>query len=163
VLCIKKTAKRNWSEYNQKLVRQASITLYISEEIMKTGGSYTGKRIAGGVKHYSDTLIEACLLIKIYLKLGYRQTQGFVSSIFELKNMFYKIPDYTTLCRRSKSLEVDLKVPHEKLNKKPLVIAIDSTGLSLPSGALLHGSFIFEVKTETPSLRACVSRRSNLI
>ena len=134
VLCMKKTAKRNWSEYNQKLVRQASITLYISEEIMKTGGIYTGKRIAGGVKHYSDTLIEASLLIKIYLKLGYRQTQGFVSSIFKLKNMTHKIPDYTTLCRRSKSLVVDLSVDIKRLKNKPLVIAIDSTGLSLRTG-----------------------------
>jgi hypothetical protein len=75
--------KRNWSEYNQKIVRQASITLYLSEEIMKNGGQYTGNRLSGGVKEYSDALIEACLLIKVYMKLGYRQTQGFVSSIFE--------------------------------------------------------------------------------
>jgi hypothetical protein len=131
---MKQKTKRNWSEYNQKIVRQASITLYLSEEIMQDGGKYTGKRLSGGVKEYSDALIEACLLIKIYMKLGYRQTQGFISSIFRLKNMTHKIPDYTTLCRRAQSLEVDLNVNIERLKNKPLVIAVDSSGLSLRTG-----------------------------
>lgn len=134
VLVMKQKTKRNWSEYNQKLVRQSSVTLYISDEVMQTGGRYTGKRSSGGVKLYSDALIEASLLLKVYLKLGYRQTQGFITSLFRLKNMGHKIPDYTTLCRRSRHLAVDLKVPPELGTKKPLIIAIDSTGLSLRTG-----------------------------
>lgn len=131
---MKQKTQRNWKEYNQKIVRQASITLYLSEEIMQNGGRYTGKCAIGGIKEYSDDLIEACLLIKIYLKLGYRQTQGFVSSIFKLKNMAHQIPDYTTLCRRGKSLKIDLNVDIDRLKSKPLVIAIDLTGLSLRTG-----------------------------
>jgi hypothetical protein len=48
--------------------------------------------------------------------------------------MSHKIPDYTTLCRRAKSLAVDLNVNFDGLRGKPLVIAVDSTGLSLRTG-----------------------------
>ncbi|MEM6603719.1 MAG: hypothetical protein AAF621_06680, partial [Pseudomonadota bacterium] len=46
---------------NQKLVNQASLTLYISDDMLQDGGKYTGPHHHGGVKLYSDALVEACL------------------------------------------------------------------------------------------------------
>lgn len=168
--------KRNWSEYNQKLVNQASLTLYISDEMLQNGGRYTGPHHHGGIKLYSDTLIEACLLIKIYYKLGFRQTQGFVRSLFQLRNMSCKIPDYSTLCKRMKKLKVDLQA---KINlNKPLIIAIDATGLSLltsqswnrhkhnrksnkPTGKLWHKLHI-AIDTQTGQILSCQDTPSSI-
>lgn len=128
---MKHATKRNWSEYNQKLKRQASLELYVSTEIFEP---YTGKRAPGGVLQYQDALITACLLVREYFSLAFRQTQGFMESLaarfIQTSSQTLKTPDYTTLCRRSKQIEVELAPRLAKPGKR-YIIAVDSTGLSL--------------------------------
>lgn len=123
--------KSNWSGYNQKLKKIARIDFFISEEAIENW-SYSGRRYRGGKKLYSDFAIELCLLMREFYKLPYRQTQGFVESIFQLTSLELSIPDYTTMSRRASNLKLSLR--NENLLKKDrasIVVAVDSTGLSL--------------------------------
>lgn len=130
---MKKQQKRNWSQYNQRLKRQASLEVYISDDLLQQGGRYCGPRKPGGVMLYSDGLVEACLLMREYFGLALRQTQGFMESVLQQMSATFPTPDYTTLCRRSKTLAVDLQPKLCRL-RQGYVIAVDSTGLSLLSG-----------------------------
>lgn len=101
---------------------------YISQESLKDW-YYRGKRQVGGKIHYPDSVIELCLLIKEYYKLGLRQTQGFVQSLIDGMGAFLKVPDYTTLSRRAETLKVQFKPLRQSYEDR--VIAMDSTGLSV--------------------------------
>lgn len=118
--------KRNWSHYNHQLKRQASLDLYISSEIFH---AYAGPRRPGGIQLYQSALIEACLLVRCYFSLALRQTQGFLESWVRRLGINGTVPDYTTLCRRAKTLTLSLN-PKLAACGKGYVIAIDSTGLS---------------------------------
>jgi transposase len=86
----------------------------------------------GGKRLYSHEAVEACLLIREYFGLGLRQTEGFVQSLLDLTGTNLKAPDYTTLCRRCRTLRPYLTQAQQK---EGLVIVIDSTGLSLYSAS----------------------------
>lgn len=124
---MNKQHKRNWSQYNQKLVRQASIELYVSAELFN---GYTGHRRPGGVVRYSNALIEACLLLREHFSLALRQTQGLMQSLVRQASLHASVPNYTTLCRRAARLEVDLAPKLGKL-RSGHIIAVDSTGLRM--------------------------------
>lgn len=126
---------RNWSQYNHKLKQIARIDFFISEEAIKNW-EYSGKRKPGGKLLYSDHVIELCLIIKEFYKFAYRQTQGFIESVLHHMKIDVATPDYTTMSRRCGSLQVSLrnKMLAAKRGGEPLVVAVDSTGLSLYSG-----------------------------
>jgi hypothetical protein len=134
--------ERNWSQYNQKLKAIASIDFFISEEAI-AGWHYQGKRSSGGKLIYSDHVIELCLMMKEFYGLAYRQTQGFVASVLSSMKLDLPMPDYTTLSRRAQKLNVTIRKRLHLKSKESLVVAIDSTGLSLFSrtewNRLKHG------------------------
>ena len=75
----------NWSQYNKALKERGSITLWLSQEIIKTW--YTKKRkqkLQGRQFKYSDVAIEAALSVKATLHLPYRATEGCLESIMQL-------------------------------------------------------------------------------
>lgn len=123
--------QRNWSQYNQRLKRHSRIEVFVSPEC-RQGWLYCGRRCPGGKRLYSEAAIEACLLIREYFGLGLRQTEGFVQSLLELAGADFKAPDYTTLSRRCGSLNPKLTC---RAHGEGVVIAIDSTGLSLYSAS----------------------------
>lgn len=129
---MKKTEKRNWSDYNRKLVRNGRLIFEISEEILRDW-YYKGKRKQGGKKIYSDALIEAALIIKEYLGKALRQTQGFLQGLINRLNLNLKIPDYSTLSRRCQNLNPKLyrKIKEIQKDNTGLTIALDSTGLTV--------------------------------
>jgi len=131
---MKHRKERNWSQYNQKLKKIARIDFFISEEAIKNW-RYNGERKAGGVIKYSDHVIEMCLIIREFYKLAYRQTQGFIESVLQYMSIDVPMPDYSTMSRRCTKLKVHLRNKLlESRNKSELVVAVDSTGLSLYSG-----------------------------
>ena len=68
--------------------------------------------------------------MKISYSLCLRQSIGFLHSLFILLGLSdLLIPDYTTLCRRQKSLPVSLG--HRLETGENLVVGIDSTGLKV--------------------------------
>ena len=75
---------RNWSEYNQALVKRGSLTLWLSEDVTESwlNTQKSGKR--GRSNTYADVAVECMQLIRNVFSLPLRQTQGFVMSIMKL-------------------------------------------------------------------------------
>jgi IS5 family transposase len=117
---------KNWSEYNQALKQRGSLEIWIDEEA-KESWYYQGETQRGAQYEYSDSCIElACIVREIY-KLGYRQTEGFLESLIKRLNWQVKVPDYTIINRRRKSL--DIKIGGCRKEKKYIVM--DSTGAKI--------------------------------
>jgi hypothetical protein len=92
----------------------------------------TGK--PGAQRKYADIAIETGLVVRMIHQLAYRQTQGLLRSIATLLELGVEIPDYSTLCRRSKTLRKRLHVPVDA-GKQPVHLLIDSTGLKIHVGS----------------------------
>lgn len=119
----------NWSAYNKSLVQRGSITLWISEEVLANWHPEAeGRRQRGGQVQYSDQAIECLLMLKAVFQLPYRQTVGFGQSVIELLGADVRVPDYTTLCKRSADMVVCLATSNPD---EPKHIVVDSTGLKV--------------------------------
>ena len=66
----------------------------------------SGKR--GRQRSFSDAAIQTCLTMKVLFGMPLRQTTGFVQSLLRLVGLDWAVPDYSTLCRRQKTLNVSL-------------------------------------------------------
>ena len=64
--------------------------------------------------------------MKVLFGMPLRQTTGFVQSLLQMVGLDWDVPDYSTLCRRQKSLNV--KLPYRG-GTGPLNLLIDSTGI----------------------------------
>ena len=74
---------------------------------------------------FSDAAIQFCLTIKVLFKLPLRQTTGMVASLL-MAGLDWAVPDYTTLCRRQRTLMV--QIPYRRADG-PLNLLVDSTGI----------------------------------
>jgi len=120
---------RNWPQYEAGLRRRGDLTLWFSEEAIAAWQAPTGEK-PGGQLVYSDLAIEVALTVRLVYGLPLRQTKGFLQLISTLLDLGLRIPDHTTLSRRSKRLNV--RMP--PADPGPVHIIIDSTGLRVPSG-----------------------------
>jgi len=129
----------NWPDYDRGLVQRGDITLWISEDAIRTWKPEpTGLR--GAQRKFSDHAIATALTLRLVFKLPLRQTEGFLRSVLSLMDVDLEAPDHTTLSRRSQRLHVELQlVPI----KEPIHLIIDSTGLSIVGegewAAVKHG------------------------
>ena len=117
----------NWSDYNKSLKKRGSLTLWFDMPTLKEW-IYEGPRTPGGKVLYSDKCIECLLQLKVVFGLGYRQLEGFAESLLQLMQIDLAVPNYSQICRRSKNIEIQIKVPK---SKGPLFIVVDSTGLKV--------------------------------
>jgi hypothetical protein len=76
--------------------------------------------------------------MKEFYRLGYRQTQGFIKSVLIMSGYEdLSVPNYTTLSRRCEKLSLKIKsktrskISKISRGKSSMVVAVDSTGLSL--------------------------------
>ena len=86
-----------------------------------------GQRFAPG-RATTPLAIETSLVVRMVYKLAYRQTEGFLNSIASLLGLGIEIPDYSTLCRRSRLLRKELRIP-KAASSQPIHLMIDSHGL----------------------------------
>ena len=90
------------------------------------------KTVRGTV--FPTNAVQFCLTIKVLFKLPLRQTTGIVASLLKMANLDWAVPDCTTLCRRQKTLVV--QIPYRRADG-PLNLLVDSTGIKfLGDGAL---------------------------
>lgn len=116
---------RNWPEYNQALKNRYRLELWLSDDVIDAWyAEPTGRR--GSQPVYSDTAIMFCLTIRALFHLPLRGCEGFAASI--LKPFSLPAPDYTTLCRRARELEVRLPV---SVGNGSVHIVVDSTGMKI--------------------------------
>jgi hypothetical protein len=119
---------QNWAAYNQSLVKRGSITLWLSGDVLDAWQpTPTGPRARGGQKQYSDGAMECLLMVKAVYHLTLRATEGFAQSLCHLLRVEVPVPDYTTLCRRAKTLTVALPTTATG----PIHAVLDSTGLKI--------------------------------
>lgn len=84
---------------------------------------------------FPDAAIQFGLTIKMLFKLPLRQTTGMASSLLKMAGLDRVVPDDTTLCRRQKTLAV--QIPYRRADG-PLNLLVDiepvsATGLSEPA------------------------------
>lgn len=75
---------------------------------------------------FSDAAIQFCLSVKVLFKLPLRQTAGMVASLLRLAGLDWPVPDFSTLCRRQRTLAV--QIPYRRIDG-PLNLLVDSTGI----------------------------------
>ena len=119
---------QNWAAYDRGLVRRGSITLWLTPEAVAAWKPQRSGK-PGGQPRYSDLAIETALTLRLVFHMPLRQTEGFLSSIFEMMGVDLEVPDHTTLSRRGQCLEVALS--RIATNNAPIHLVIDSTGLSI--------------------------------
>ncbi len=121
---------RNWADYNEALVNRGSITFWFNEECINQWRSDKKTSSRGRPEEYSDLVIQTGLTLKALFKLTFRTTEGFIKSLLKLLKLELKAPDYTLLCKRQKSVAIDL--PKKALQSgEKLHIAFDTTGLKV--------------------------------
>jgi hypothetical protein len=84
-------------------------------------------KIPEGQRVYSDQAILICLQIRYLFGLKLRQSQGFVNWIFKISGLQIACPDYSTLSRRGKKLNLE-SLLHDK-NTEFDYASIYSTGI----------------------------------
>lgn len=117
---------KNWSEYDQALVKRGSITFWLSDDLAETW-RYTGEKQRGSQYDYSEQAIVMMQTVKNVFHLPNRATEGFMHSVFAMLKISLSVPDHTTLSRRGKGLKVTLP---KKVNGH-LDIVMDSSGLKI--------------------------------
>jgi IS5 family transposase len=119
---------RNWKQYNSALVQRGSLTLWVSDDLLKTwrNTEKTGK--CGRPRTYSDTAVLCMATLKEVYHLPLRATQGLLLSIMKLLGLDLPVLDYSQLSRRCATLEVALP---RRQNNQPLHLVVDSTGVKV--------------------------------
>jgi transposase len=115
----------NWAAYNAALKRRGSLTILFDPE-MNWDAKPSGKR--GRSRTFSDAAIQTCLTMKVLFGMALRQTTGFVESLLRLTGLDWDVPDFSTICRRQRTLAVN--IPYRGA-KGPLHLLIDRTGIKV--------------------------------
>ena len=112
----------NWADYNASLKARGSLTVWLDKD-MQWYATVSGKR--GRQRTFSDAAIQFCLSIKCLFGLALRQSLGLVESLLRLAGLDWRVPDFSTVCRRQKDLSV--KLPYRP-STTALDLLVDSTG-----------------------------------
>ena len=119
---------RNWAEYNKALVHRGSLTLWLSEDVLQAwhNQARTGRR--GKPATYTETAILCMATLEEVYRLPLRATEGLTRSVVRLLNVELRVPCYTTLCRRRRTLSVGLP---RRSKDEPRHLVVDSTGVKV--------------------------------
>lgn len=113
----------NWAAYNAALKARGLLTIWLDKD-MQWYAPASGKR---GRQHiFSDAAIQFCLSIKCLFGLALRQSLGLAESLLRLAGLDWRVPDFSTVCRRQKTLRVQL--PY-RASTTALDLLVDSTGI----------------------------------
>lgn len=118
----------NWHDYNQALVNRGSITFWVHKDIADTWFFHGNKTGRGNFKTYSDSAIQTCLMLKAVFHLTLRESEGFVNSVFQLMEIHLLSPDYSSLSKRARVLQVEIP---RRFPDGPVDVVFDSSGLKI--------------------------------
>ena len=117
---------RDWSSYNESLVRRGQILLDFDvidnwyKDLDIINRAKVGEPFA-----YPNSFVQLLGYMRAYFHLPYRQTEGVVKA--HAGNKVPSIPHYSTINRRVNRLDIRI---NEKVGND-IVIAIDSTGIKV--------------------------------
>ncbi len=122
--------KRNWKEYNEKLVRRGE--LYLSLEFLDSWDKEL-KEINKGKKgrpfSYPEQFVMFMSFVHLIFYMPYRQMEGFLTKLSELVSRAIAA-DYTTLFKRIAKMKIELP---ETISEKEedVIIAVDASGVKV--------------------------------
>ncbi|CAI0941705.1 Uncharacterised protein [Serratia quinivorans] len=99
----------NWRNYNKTRINRGSITFWLDHEAVKAWHVSTTPSSRGGPQYYSDFTITTALVVKRIFCLTLRAAQEFNDSIFALMDISLRSPDYTSVNKHTKSVNVSFK------------------------------------------------------
>ena len=105
-----------------------SLTFWLDDEVIKAWYESATPSSRGRPQRYSDLAITTVLVLKRVFRLTLRAAQGFIDSIFALMDVPLRCPDYTSVSKRAKSVNVSFKAP---TRGEIAHLVIDSTGLKV--------------------------------
>ncbi len=117
---------RNWAEYNQALISRGDFSVWLPKKAVKFWCGSKRKKL-GRPQIYADAAIECVLTIRAVYRLSLRATQGLLAGLIRDLNLNIPCPNYTTLCRRAKSIQISPKVRQPG----PLQLVFDASGLKV--------------------------------
>lgn len=119
--------RRNWSQYNRKLVNRGKICFWVGPQVFKNWRA-KGKKKSGHPFVYSDELVQAISFIRFKFRMSLRGVEGLFRSLVEMMGRRVGIPVYSQICRRMKTLVM----PGELFDKREVTdIVLDTTGLKV--------------------------------
>jgi hypothetical protein len=113
----------NWKTYNAALKDRGDLSIWLNKD-MQWLAPASGKR--GRNQTFSDAAIQFCLTIKCLFGSPLLQTLGLVQSLLKMAGLPWAAPDYSTMCRRQKGLDVQV---HYRPSGNGLQMLADSTGI----------------------------------
>ncbi len=123
----------NWPAYEAGLRQRGSLTVWFTDEAVAAWAA-APRTTRGGQPCYSPLAILTALTLRAVFRLAYRQAEGLIASIINLLGLALRVPDHTTLSRRSTTLTVPRPQPGNAGaddGAQPLHLLVDSTGLKL--------------------------------
>src|SRR5450755_4221153 len=120
----------NWPKYDAARRRRRRLTVWITDESIAAWRAEP-RTTPGGQPCYSALAIATALTMRAVFRLALRQTEGIIGSVIALLGLALTVPDHSTMCRRSRTLELP---PLRRSGTGPLHLLVDSTGLK-PGGA----------------------------
>ena len=121
---------RDWKAYNAALVKRGEILLDLRivkgwrRELVEMN---RGKE--GAQYEYPGSFIKLLAFIHFYLRLPYRQLEGFTKMVARYADGL-KAPDYSSMAWRIQRLDVKLNDPLAKSNDE-VVLAVDASGVKV--------------------------------
>ena len=119
--------KRDWREYNEKLVARGEA--YISLDFIdswKEDLKELNRGKVGAPYEYPECLMVFLAYLHMLLNIDYRGLEGFLRGLFRL--IHFDVPDYTTICRRVNKVSIEIKKTLIPYKGKEVVISLDSSG-----------------------------------
>jgi len=121
---------RDWGAYNEALVRRGEILLdlrIVKDWRRELGEMNEGKE--GARYEYPQSLIKLFAFIHVYLRLPYRQLEGFTRMLARHVNGL-NVPDYSSMAWRIQRLDVKLNDTLASSNDE-VVLAVDASGVKV--------------------------------
>jgi hypothetical protein len=118
---------KNWPAYNAGLIARGDVTIWMGRDLWQPGAEADAVR-RGRPRVYADAVIQMLLGLKQVFRLPLRSLQGFAASMNKLAFADLPVPNYTTLCRRARDLDVVLPTLR---SGEPLHLVVDSTDVPL--------------------------------
>ena len=117
----------NWADYNEALRQRGSLTVWFTDEAIAAWKA-APRTTPGGQPHYSDLAITTALTLRAVFHLALRQTEGLIGSVLQLLGLDLPVPDFSTLSRRARSLELPAQ---PRATGGAIHLLVDSAGLKL--------------------------------
>jgi hypothetical protein len=98
---------RNWKDYNQSLINRGNLTIWFSEDAIKSWYQKPQKnKKRGRACLYSDAYIELALTARTLFCLPLRATQGFLEGLVLMLGLNLHVSHYSRLSRRAGKLNI---------------------------------------------------------